>query len=233
MAVVTFFMSLLSGPALVFSYFGHRIPKEDRDFLNIYRLTIGNIGHDPDSSDYESASACSGATHLSCVSVFSVEFSLQAVVNIIAICEILQILVFLLGVRYLRRKLGTVRGSLGTRTCHISDYSVKVENVPPDTSLEQLVAHFSSLYALDRKDWKGRPILDEAETVKVVHNSGNLLFKDTWVADATIFSRIGSMVRAFKSKRQLMENLLRYRAQMKMYSDGTCHANGPNPTKFR
>jgi hypothetical protein len=233
MVIVTFLMSLLSVPTLLFSFFGHRIPEEDRDFIGLYRLAIGNIGDNPDSRSYEDDSACSHNAHLKCVSVLSIEFTLQAVANIIMVSEILQVLIFLVAVRYLVLKTRVARGKIGSRTCHVSDYSIEVQGIPADSTVEQLLEHFSGLYYLDKKDWRGRPALEEAEAVQVTHNTGNPIYKGTWVAEVTIFTRIGSMIKAFKNKKRLMNDLLRYRAQMKMYADNTSHAGGPNPRRFR
>ena len=232
-AVTTFIMSLLSIPALVFSFYGHRVPMEERDLIGMYRLSIGNIGHDPNARDYQAESACTGAEHLTCIKVLSQEFSLQAVANIIALCEVLQVLVFLVGLQYLRQRTRSAGGSSGNRSCQVSDYTVKVENIPPDTTVEQLVEHFSGLYFLHERDWKGRPALEEAEPVQVTHNSGCTVYKDTWVAEVTVYSKMGTLIKAFKRRKLLMDNLLRYRALMKMYSEGTSHAGGPSLNRFR
>mmetsp|Transcript_15197 Transcript_15197/g.22859 ORF Transcript_15197/g.22859 Transcript_15197/m.22859 type:complete len:1310 (+) Transcript_15197:270-4199(+) len=234
-AIATFFMTILSVPALLFSYFGHRIQSEDEDAIGFYQLSIGNIGHDPESKDYEEESACTGHHNedLKCVEVFTLEFTLVEVANILMVCEFLQILIFLLAINFLEKRHARMKARADGRTCSLSDYSVMVENIPPDTTVEQLVEHFSNLYPLDKPDWKNRPPLDQAEPVKHVSNTGVSCHKGTWVAEATVFKKIGSMIRAFKDKQKYMDDLLRCRARMKMYNTDTCHADGPNPRKFR
>ena len=38
----------------------------------------------------------------------------------------------------------------------VTDYAVRVRNLPPDTTEEELLAHFSTLYQLSVMDWRKR-----------------------------------------------------------------------------
>ena len=231
--VAALLMTALSMPSLLFAYTGHNIADEDRDPFGLYRLSIGNIGHNRDSSSYKENSACSNITDMACISLFGVEFSMLNVANILSVSELLQALVCLAAFVYLVRTQSRMKRRADNRTCSISDYSVMVENISPDTTMEELIEHFSGLYPLDKPDWKNRPGVESAEPLKHSINSGYSAHKGTWVAEATVFTKIGSMIRSFKNKQQLMDHLLRCRARMKMYNDNTCHAHGPNPRRFR
>lgn len=235
MAITTFFMTLFSIPPLFFSYFGHRIPQQDQDTSGFYRLSIGNIGYDPDSQNFETDSRCNSAPNkdMLCFHVYGIEFTYVEIANILTICEIIQVFIFFLGVIYLSRATHRMKSKLDGRTCSVTDYSIMVENIPPDTKEIDLIKHFSSLYPLDRPDWKGRPAVDSAEPVRNCANSGFGYHMDTWVAEATIFKKIGSIIRSFKNKQKLTEDLLRQRALMKMYNTDTCHAHGPDPKRYR
>jgi hypothetical protein len=233
MGVVLFLCALLSLPSLIFSIFGHRILTEDRDFLSLYRFTIGNIGYNPDSNTYATDSLCTGVKDLTCTRLFDQEFSLQAIANIISMFEIAQILIFLLGYLVLRSACSSVRGGVGSRSCSISDYSIRVDNIPPNTTISELMNHFSGLYQLNQPDWKNRKPLSGAQPIQDVRYNGDALYIGKWVAEVSIYSRIGSLITAFKRKKILLETLLRCRARMKMYKDDTPHASGPNPSKFR
>jgi hypothetical protein len=233
LGMTLFLMACLSLPALVFSFFGHRISSENKDILQLYRFTIGNIGYDSASSNYEELSHCTGSTSLQCIRLFTQEFSLQSVANILMVCEILQVLIFLTGVYLLKLACGRVRGGVGNRTCCVSDFAVRVDGIPSDTTIEELLNHFSSLYALDKVDWKHRKPLDGALPVSNVYHNGQPVFKGKWIADLVIYGKIGKLIRSFKDKKKHMDELLRYRAMMKMYKEDTCHADGPNPRRFR
>jgi hypothetical protein len=226
-------MTLLSMPALLFSYYGSKIADEDKDAFGLFKYSIGNIGHNKYSKTYEEDAACSHNKYMTCVKLFSVEFTLEDVANILSCCEFLQILVCVIAFIRCYRTHAKMKVRAENRTCSISDYSVMVENVPPDVTMEELIEHFSGLYPLDKADWKNRPGVEGAEPLKHSTNTGYTAHKGTWVAEATIFTKIGSMIRSFKNKQKLMDNLLRCRARMKMYKEDTCHSGGPNPGKFR
>mmetsp|Transcript_16932 Transcript_16932/g.25540 ORF Transcript_16932/g.25540 Transcript_16932/m.25540 type:complete len:1258 (+) Transcript_16932:167-3940(+) len=226
-------MSLLSVPALLFAYYGSHVAESDKDFAGLYKLTVGNIGYDPESARYAERSACSGNPDIICVRLFSLEFSLQSVAGILTVCELLQALVFMAAVWRLKARCNVVRKRTEGRLCSASDYAVRVDNIPPDTTLEQLVDHFSNLYCLDKPDWRGRYPLEDAKPLQHCNNTGKAYHIGTWVAEATVYSEIGSLIRAFKDKKMLMTNLLRHRARMKMYKGDTPHSHGPNPAKYR
>lgn len=234
-AITTFFMSIFSLPPLFFSYYGHRIPQQDQDTSGFYRLSIGNIGYDPADKNYEEDSQCSSAPNkdMLCFHIHGIEFTFVEIANILTICEVIQVIIFFIGVLYLSRAHKRIKSKLDGRTCSVTDYSVMVENIPPNTTEIELIQHFSNLYPLDRPDWKGRPAVDSAEPVRSCGNSGFAHHLDTWVAEVTIFKKIGSMIRSFKSKQKLTEDLLRQRALMKMYNTDTSHANGPDPKRYR
>jgi hypothetical protein len=243
-AITTFFMTIFSLPPLFFAYYGQRIPQQNHDTSGFYRLSIGNIGYDPQSGHFETDSQCSSSSSNSslltteeddmlCYHIHGIEFSYVEIANILTICEIIQVFIFFLGVLYLTKSHTRIKSRLDGRTCSVSDYSIMVENIPPQTTEIELIQHFSSLYPLDRPDWKGRPAVDSAEPVRNCGNSGQGYHLDTWIAELTIFKKIGAMIRSFKSKQKLTEDLLRQRATMKMYNTDTCHANGPNPKKYR
>lgn len=232
-AITTFFMTIFSLPPLFFSYFGERIAQQDQDTSGFYRLSIGNIGYNPDDTDYIKKSECSsGRTDMLCYHIYGIEFTYVEIANILTVCEIIQVLIFFSGVLYLSRSHSRIKSRLDGRTCSVTDYSIMVENIPPNTTEIDLIQHFSTLYPLDKPDWKGRPPVDLAEPVRNCNNSNRGYHMDTWVAELTIFKKIGSMIRAFKDKQKLTDDLLRLRATMKMYKDDTCHADGPNPKKY-
>jgi hypothetical protein len=234
-AITTFFMTLFSLPPLFFAYYGHRIPQQDQDTSGFYRLSIGNIGYDPENGNYEEDSRCSSAPNkdMLCFHIYGIEFTYVEIANILTICEIIQVIIFFLGVLSLSRAHQRIKSKLDGRTCSITDYSVMIENIPPNTTELELIQHFSQLYPLDRPDWKGRPAVDSAEPVRSCGNSGFAHHLDTWIAEVTIFKKIGAMIRSFKSKQKLTEDLLRQRALMKMYNTDTCHAHGPDPKRYR
>ena len=77
-------------------------------------------------------------------------------VGILTACEILQIISFFCFIFHLSRVTNTIKIEREKLICSVSDYSVIVKNIPSDTTKEELIAHFNSLYPLDEKDWLGR-----------------------------------------------------------------------------
>lgn len=54
----------------------------------------------------------------------------------------------------------------------------------------------------------------------------------TWVSECTLFKRIGRYIGAFQEHEGLTTKLFRARALMKMYSEGTALATGPDPRRY-
>ena len=38
----------------------------------------------------------------------------------------------------------------------LGDYAAVVRDIPADTSVDEIIAHFNALYPLDKPDWKGK-----------------------------------------------------------------------------
>lgn len=234
MCYALFLMSICSIPGIAFSYFGHKVPEEGRDFIGLYKTTIGNIGHNDDSATYEEDSKCTVAKRdgAMCTDIMGVEFTMSNVATILCGCEILQILVFLLAVRILKNRCAKLREKSDARSCTISDYSIMVENIPKDATSEELTQFFSELYPLDKPDWKGRPPVEGAQPLQHCDNTGKEYYVNTWVAETVIYQALSQLIAAFKAKQSYMKNLQRARAKMKMYKEDTCHAHGPNPRRY-
>jgi hypothetical protein len=178
-----FVMTVLAAPSLIFSFFGSRIPEQDRDLIGLYRLTIGNIGYDPNSYTYLNDSACHHTGFLknytplkyngTCIHVMDYEFTMPQVALALSASEVLQIFAFFCFIWHLKRKTDTLKAQNERQECTVSDYTVIVRGFPKDTGMEQLIAHFSSLYPLDVPDWRKRPPITGAIPVM---NTGIVLF---------------------------------------------------------
>jgi len=234
MSYALLLMSLCSVPAIVFSYFGHKVPQESRDFVGLYKTTIGNIGYNQLSSTYDEDSRCTVADTEGkvCTDVMGVEFTLSNVATILCTCEVLQVLIFLLAIRSLNKRCVNLREKSDARSCTISDFSIFVENIPKDATSEELTKFFSDLYPLDKPDWQGRPVMDGAQPLQHCDNTGKSYYIGTWVAETIIYQTLSKLIAAFKAKQSVMKNLQRARARMKMYADDTPHANGPDPRRY-
>lgn len=235
MAVYMLVCTILSIPLLVFCFFGSGMPAQDQDALMLYRFTLGNIGYDRSSVTYSEDAACKSTFagyNGTCIGLGSYELPLDTASSIITTMEFLQVFAFFIVIWYLNSKTTKLKKKNEFQNCSISDYTVMVRGIPTDTTAEQLISHFSNLYPLDKPDWRNRPMVEGARPVQEVENSGNAVYKGTWIAECIVHKKIGSFISAFKSKQDIMERLFRSRAQMKMYSDNTPHGKGPNPSKY-
>lgn len=239
MGICFFIMSLFSIPALFFSFIGSKIPFEDQDAIGLFQFTIGNIGFNPKSPDLATVSACvldgsyGSNDSLECIHFWGIQLNLVQVAYIVTLCEIIQILIFFITLLYLNRTRDLISHLSDGRDCRVSDYSIMVTNLPPNTTLQMIVSHFSRLYQLNETDTSKRPPVYQAEIVINNHNTHNHLFLNTWVAEATVFKKFGKVIRAFNNQKQITMNLFRSRAFMKMYQVGTVHADGPDAEKFK
>jgi len=179
MAVMSFVMFWLSIPALVFSYAGSRISQVDQDSIGLYRLTLGNIGYNPASPTYNNDSSCTSLpkqyngtclhfTGSGAGRTLSAELTLANAGSILTATEFLQCFVFFCVVWHLRRKTHFLKRQMDKNESTVSNYSIFVDHLPKDTTMEQLVAHFTNLYPLDTADWRHRPPVVGAE--KVIHS---------------------------------------------------------------
>jgi RNA recognition motif-containing protein len=236
MAICLFIMSILSIPSLVFVFHGTRVTAKDRDILGLYRYTLGNLGYDSSSSSYAKDSRCLTQVYQSqnttCIHFNGNEYSVPDASMWIMYLEILQNLVFMFGVVRLYRRVFETQLNKSNLNFSASDYSVFIKRIPPDTTPEELLKHFSSLYQLSKEDWKGRPPLESARPVQHIDQSGNPIHLNSWVAECIIHKKIGSFISSFKQKQYLMRNLYLYRAKMKMFAENTPHSGGHNLKKF-
>jgi hypothetical protein len=231
MATCLFFMTLLSLPALVLFYEGSRVPESSRDALGLYMFSLGNLG-----SFNATQSEFAVAQNLTLSTFGNMEISMVAASGTLTAMEVLQCLVFLITVYYMNTK---VRGFARRREYEdraevtLGDYTVVVRDLPPDSTVEELIQHFSGRWPLSAADWKGRPPLYEATPVKHCDLNGQQETVGTWVAEVVIHRRIGHLLRGFRDKQALMEKLYRHRAEMKMYAGDTPCTKGANKAKYK
>lgn len=241
MAVYMLFSSILSIPSIVFCFFGHGISIENQDALGLYRFTLGNIGNDINSATYLTDSKChstlistpgGNSLNETCLSVYDKELTISVASNILTAMEFVQCLLFFLFVWYLSRTTRSLCKSKELVDLTASSYTVMVTGLSCETTAEHVINHFSSLYPLDKPDWKHRPPILDAQPVKSSQFSGNPAVSESWVAECTIHKRIGYFLSYFRKEKYIMDNLYRCRALMKMYSENTPHSSGPNPRKY-
>ncbi len=172
-------MTLLSFPCLIFAWFGSKIAENDFDSIGFYHFSLGNIGYNEASLSYVAQSQCATQTTFmnvneTCIHLpANIELPLSVVGSILTLCEILQIVVFFITVLHISKRAATAKQELTRLITSVTDYAVMVTGIPKDTSPEQVIAHFSNLYPLDKPDWLKRPALAGARPVQSVSpNSG-------------------------------------------------------------
>lgn len=227
-------LSILSIPSIIFSYFGQRIPIADRDAIGFSQFTIGNIGYDRSSLTYKTDSTCKNQPSSytgRCITIFGSEIKFADAETVLTTFEFLQIVIYLLFIIRLLWRSASFSRREANNDIKIADYTVMCRRLPGDTTTDELVEHFNDLYPLDREDWKKRSPLKGVRTVQNSEYSGKYEFIGTWIADCVIFSGIGKALRTFKAHEGLTIALLRSRALVSMYSEGTCHKKGVNLKK--
>lgn len=239
-AIGFFFIFICSIPTLVFAYFGQAVSPQDQDIIGLYQLTIANIGYDPSSLTYLADSACSAdasniapSANQTCISVMGNEYTTQSVSLVITGCELLAICIFFIMVAQIHRRYAKITSAHSdSGVPSITDYAVHVTNIPPDSSMEEIILHFSSLYQLDSVDFRGRLPVEDAAPVDSIGYSSNEIHVGTWVAECTMCIRMGKVVSYLDRRKQLMEQLYTARARMKMYGPKTPHVKGYNAKKY-
>mmetsp|Transcript_20473 Transcript_20473/g.45552 ORF Transcript_20473/g.45552 Transcript_20473/m.45552 type:complete len:1419 (+) Transcript_20473:89-4345(+) len=228
-----FAMTVFALPALCFAWFGSAIPSYQSDLVGLSSLSIANVGYDVSSFAYGADSACTGndflisGANLTCVQVMGSEYSMGTVSLALSVLDVLQIVVFLIMVMHVNKRLRGINYEYEhTGVPSITDYSVHVTNLPTDTTLVEIVEHFSKLYQLEEVDWRGRIPVEDAGVVDSTDYGRDNVYLDTWVAKCTICTKVKSVVNYLEQRRKLMEQLYVARAYTKMYRHATIHRKG-------
>jgi hypothetical protein len=215
LGVALVLLSTLSLPLLLFAYSGSAVTPEQRDSLRLYQFSLGNVGSAQPSLCQSTRPWLLTANNETCVSVVGVEFSTSEVSFVVTVCECLQVLVVLFVIWHLRRRLAQFSHPSATKEyVSLSNYTVYVTNLPPCVTEEEVVKHFSSLYQLERVDWRGRHPVDETRPVQYTGNTGDDIHKGSWVAECTFYRKIGAYLTRYKAKQDVLKNLYRNRAKV-------------------
>jgi hypothetical protein len=169
--MVTFaVLVFLNIPAYLLYSSGTRIKQENRDFLALYAVTLGNLGL-PDASGGWTAKL-GGST-----------MPLDKAGDLLMAMDFMSCLVFMLFIVYCAWRVRNARKE--KQTVSAKDYAVYVTGLPRDAKKKEIIRHFSALWPLNGPDWKGRPppLGPMAETVMETTNTGDERYKDTWLAE--------------------------------------------------
>ena len=132
-------------------------------FVNLlYTISLGNIGDSLDSNIADQI-IINGTivenTELKVPTVPTVlgypEYRINAANAslIVVCCDIMGCLVFLVMALWLKTEIIQAELGSGKETLSASDYTVYVRGLPADATKQEITAHFSNLFALDRPDW--------------------------------------------------------------------------------
>ena len=134
------------------------------------------------------------------------------------------------------------------QTTTTADFAVEVyDGLPPDTSEEELIEHFSSLYCLDKVDVRNRPAVSrsgsETKSVDqegfvqpvsdVQHIDGDSKYLGKWVAEVTLVRNNGEALMQYLHLSNMQKHVQQTRAQIKKYSENTPYSKGPNMKKVK
>lgn len=221
MILVFLFLFVLSIPSLDLYSSGTAIAQESRDFLGFYSMTLGNIGTDKGSG--QKMAELNGKL-----------ISLGTAAQILTAFDFLSCLVFFFGLIFLRMEVQRVKKSKHLLTA--KQFAVYVTGLPRNCKKAEIVEHFTSLYPLDKNDWKGRapPLGKEKLPVIDVGNTDDPMYYSSWIAEVAMARRNGHRLRTYLLNSSKTTMLKRARAKMKMYAPGTSlqHGEGANPIMY-
>lgn len=135
------------------------------------------------------------------------EISLTDAGAILTAMEFLQVLVFFICVMVLQGQTYSVQAKSAKTITAISDYSIMVKGIPPDTTQAEIVEHFNRLYPLDKPDHRGRPPLEGARPVATSEHNKDESLIGTWIAECVLHKAIGSFISSFKDKQHVTEKV--------------------------
>jgi hypothetical protein len=234
-----FAIAILALPTMLIAYSGEGVGPQDQDIIGLYALTLSNIGHDPNSLTYAIDSACkqtgglTSTVNQTCVTVNGSEYTMESVSLAITAVELLQILAFFLMLWHLQSRFDHIKFEhADSGVPSITDYAVHVTNIPVDATVEELVQHFSDLYQLEVRDFRGRLPVEDAAPVDSTGYGNSETYVGTWVAQCTICTKMGRVVSYLERRKELMKRLYESRARMKMFGPKTPNQGGFNQQKY-
>jgi hypothetical protein len=148
----------------------------------------------------------------------------------------------------LRNYVDKTNDLVDLQTTTTSDFSVEIyKGLPPDTTEDEVLEHFSSLYCLDKVDIRGRPAIskkgketksvDQEGIVKPVmdveHVDGDSKYVGKWVAEVTLVKNNGGALLHYLHLSTLQKRVRQQRATIKKFSEGTVYSKGPNIKKVK
>ena len=157
-------LSFLSIPMLVFTAASNRIEQEFQYDGQVKQkdlswfmasLTVGNLGTDRlpfadrdkctvDGNlwDYNGTEIDGGQCGLSKVTVFGVDVPMTTVSYIFQLVDVIMVFVYLVYAAVFNERVKKIRADTDRRQLTVSDYSIYVEGVPPETQREDIKGHF-------------------------------------------------------------------------------------------
>ena len=171
-SICFFLMTVFSIPTFLFAYYGSQIVPGTKDAFGFYRFTIGNIGDGPRFD-----AACNTTSHSTllgsrsyngtCVHIFNTAITMPEIVGILSISEILQILSFFCLIFHLQRLTDNIQKEREKSSCSVTDYSIMIRNIPDMCTKQDIAVFFNGLYPLDTADWRGRPPVGTANSLRL------------------------------------------------------------------
>ena len=232
-------VSIFALPTLIISYSGEAVGPQDRDIIGLYALSIANIGSNPETLSYATDTTCTTSdsfiptANQTCIQFYGSQYTMESVSLLVTGMEVLQIFAFFIMIWHLQIRMKKIKfAHSDSGVPSITDYAVYVTNIPQDTTIEELINHFSDLYQLETVDFRGRLPVEDAAPVDSIGYSNNEAHVGSWVAECTICTKLGKVVNYLERRKELMKRLYEARARMKMYGPKTPHVKGFDPKKY-
>jgi len=230
--------TILAIPALYFYNYGNGIPLEQLDPLRLSRPSLGNF-HAYSVEELLSHYSVNESNHTIDTSNSFIDDSKSLIISYLDLISTLLSLVFAI---HLKNVVKNLLVQFDKRVISADDYSIQVEGLPIDASVEEIQQHFSNLYQLEKEDWctssnfirlqfakKSRPVpkypypqipaIDlNGSTFRPLSADDNVPRSSSigsWVWDVVIGQTQGNIMRRAKELHHIHMKLHRARAKVK------------------
>ena len=147
----------------------------------------------------------------------------------------------------MQHRIRTIDRETGFQTTTTADYAVEVHgNMPKDATEEELIAHFSDLYALDKPDFRNRPpfeakhknhcsvqsegLVNPVQNISHITDGGSK-YMGKWVAEVSLYRNDGNALMKYLKLSGIQEKIRHFRGVVKKHSEDTPYVKGADAKK--
>jgi hypothetical protein len=253
MAYFTVCTVLFAIPAILVNQAGSGTPDSQADIFGFAVTMLGNQGVVVAAKPLgyclqnEDMLGCANGTM---IEAFGQKFESRNLGLGLMVADLLQIALFLMMIQEFKKRIDTKIMESESDVITASNFSVMVTRLPPDTTEEEILEHFSSRYSCGEDGWTYYPLncfgccgtpkeyvgtsyggrynngAPDPEPVTNIQHFGDDVdraanYKHGWVASVSVAHPLGSQIKAYFNNADALQELNEAQREVLKYSEGS------------